>query len=150
MTPEDLETRLDERINVLKGPRGSEERHQTLRSTIDWSYQLLDDQQKLLFQRLAVFAGSFALEAAEAICADEEIDAFDIVDLLDDLVRHSLLAADVTRATTRYRMLESLQEFAAEQLGDSLGHLKDRHVQYHVRWVASIARQLRTCLLYTS
>lgn len=143
MTPEDLAERLAERVNVLK-QRGSEERHQTLKNTIDWSYQLLNDEQRLLFERLAVFAGSFTLEAAEQICSDEDLDAFDVVDLLDDLVRHSLVVADLSRKTARYRMLETIREFAAERLDEDLPRLRDAHARYHEQWAASISKQQRT------
>lgn len=146
MTPDDLAGRLDERFRLLKGSRSTvgEERHKTLLSTIEWSYDLLEDDQKLLLERLAVFAGSFTLEAAEEICADEIIDAFDVVDLIDDLVDHSLLIADTSAETARFRMLETIRDFAAAQLGAGLAALRDRHAEYHAQWVERIGTGIRS------
>ncbi len=115
-----------------------------MHSTIEWSYQLLDEDQQLLFQRLSVFAGSFTLEAAEQICADDRLDELDVIDLVDDLVDHSLLVADTTGETARYRMLETLREFAGSELGDDLGTLRDRHAEYHAQWVDRIGSGMRT------
>ena len=140
MSPEDLALRLDERFRLLKGSRsgGGDERHKTLLSTIEWSYDLLDEDQKLLFDRLSVFAGSFTMTAAEQICSDERLDAFDVVDLIDDLVDHSLLVADTAGAISRFRMLQSIQEFGIERLGGDLGALRDRHAEWHAEWVEGI------------
>ena len=146
MTPEDLASRLDERFRLLKGARSAdgEERHKTLLSTIEWSHDLLDDDQKLLFERLSVFAGAFTLEAAEQICADDDLDEFDIVDLVDDLVDQSLLIADTSAKTARFRMLETIREFAGQQLGDQLTVLRDRHADYHGSWAERIGRGIRS------
>jgi predicted ATPase/class 3 adenylate cyclase len=146
MTPEDVASRLDERFRLLRGSRsgGGDERHQTLVSTIEWSYQLLDDDQKLLFQRVGVFAGSFTLAAAEKICADDRLDMFDVVDLLDDLVDHSLVIADTSGTTTRYRMLETIREYARQMLGDEIVGLRDRHASFHADWVDAIFLRLVT------
>ena len=146
MSPEDLAGRLDERFRILKGSRSGDgdERHTTLLATIEWSHDLLDDDQKLLFERLAVFAGSFTLTAAEQICADEELDEFDVVDLIDGLVEHSLLIADTSGGTTRFRMLETIREFAGQQLGDQLMDLRDRHGEWHAQWIERIWARLFT------
>jgi predicted ATPase/class 3 adenylate cyclase len=146
MSVEDLASRLGERFRLLKASRSGagEERHQTLLSTIEWSYELLDEQQQLLFQRLAVFAGSFPLEAAERICSDGRLDEFDVIDLVDDLVDHSLLLADTNVSKTRYRMLETIREFAGRELGDELMTLRDRHAAYHAQWVEHIGAGMRT------
>jgi predicted ATPase/class 3 adenylate cyclase len=146
MTPEDLAGRLDDRFRLLRGSRSAagEERHKTLLSTIEWSYELLDEDQQMLFQRLSVFAGSFTLEAAEQICADENLDRFDVIDLVDDLVDHSLLIADVSGELTRYRMLETIREFAGRELGDELTALRERHGEYHAQWVDRLWARMRT------
>jgi predicted ATPase/class 3 adenylate cyclase len=145
MTPGDIAARLDERFRLLKGARsGGNERHQTLMSTIAWSYQLLNDPQKLLFQRLSVFAGAFTLSAAERICADEDLDEFDILDLVDELVDQSLLVADTGGNSTRYRMLETIREYARQEVGDGMLALRDRHASYHAAWVDQIFARLLT------
>jgi predicted ATPase len=140
MSPEDLSERLDERFRLLKGSRSSDadERHKTLLSTIEWSYDLLDEDQQLLLQRLSVFSGSFTLAAAERVCADERLDEFDVVDLIAELIDHSMLVADTGGASTRYRMLETIREFARQKLGDDLGALRDRHAEFHAQWVEGI------------
>jgi hypothetical protein len=144
MSPEDLSARLDERFRLLKGPRSSDadDRHKTLLSTIEWSYGLLVEDQQLLLQRLSVFSGPFTLTAAEQVCSDDRLDEFDVVDLIDELVDHSMLVPDTGRASTRYRMLETIREFAREQLGDDLGTLRDRHAAYHAEWMEGIWARL--------
>ncbi|MEL7207785.1 MAG: hypothetical protein AAGK32_06065, partial [Actinomycetota bacterium] len=146
MTPEDLAARLDERLGLLKasGRRDEEDRHGALLSTIQWSYDLLDDDQRRLFDRLAVFAGTFTLEAAEQVCANGSLTEGDVIDLLDDLVDHSLLVSDTSGDRARFGMLETIREFAARQLGDEAGALRDRHVAWHERWVERIGTAVMT------
>ena len=94
LTPTELLARLDDRFRLLRGGgRGGLERHRTLRTTVAWSYQLLSSDEQLLFDRLSVFAGTFDLAAAEAICAGDGLDDTDIVDLLGDLVDKSMVIA---------------------------------------------------------
>jgi hypothetical protein len=115
--PAELLTRLDDRFRLLRGGgRGGLERHQTLRATVSWSYQLLDATERVLFDRLSVFAGGFDLPAVEAVCGLDPIDALDVVDLLGTLVDKSLVIADRTEGTTRYRLLETLRQYGEERL----------------------------------
>ncbi|MFV8167477.1 adenylate/guanylate cyclase domain-containing protein [Mycobacterium sp. 134] len=114
MTATEVRDRLDDRFRLLIGARRGLERHQTLHHAVQWSYDLLDKDEKTLLARCSVFAGGFSLAGVCAIAdSDDEIVA---VDLLDALVRKSLLVADRTSAKTRFSMLETIRQFAEEQL----------------------------------
>ncbi len=114
MTVGELRDRLDQRFRLLVGSRRGLERHQTLRHAVAWSYDLLDDAEKSLLTRCSVFAGGFDLPAACAVadCGDD----LAALDLLDALVRKSLVVADRTSERTRFSMLETIRQFAEEQL----------------------------------
>jgi predicted ATPase/class 3 adenylate cyclase len=117
MQPADIGARLDERFRLLTGGRRTAvERHQTLRATVDWSYELLDDVERLVFARLGVFAGGFTLEAAEEVVADEVVAASMVVDVLDALVARSMVALDETSLATRYELLETMRQYALEHI----------------------------------
>ena len=121
LSPEQLLDRLSKRLDLLKAGRGVDPRQQTLRATIEWSYDLLDEEERLLFERLSVFRGGCMLEAAEEIC-DADIDT------LQSLIDKSLLR----RQGERFWMLETIREYAAEQL-EQRGEaevLAERHAQY--------------------
>ena len=113
-----LATRLDDRFRLLtSGNRAAPERHQTLRAVVDWSYGLLTPAERALFARLAVFAGGFTLDAAEAVCAGDDLDPADVLDLLSQLVEKSLAEASEDAAgQVRYRLPETLREYARERL----------------------------------
>jgi predicted ATPase len=114
MTVGELRDRLDDRFRLLVGSRRGLERHQTLRHAVAWSYDHLDDAEKSLLARCSVFAGGFDLPAACAVadCGDD----LATLDLLDSLVRKSLIVADRTSKRTRFSMLETIRQFAEEQL----------------------------------
>ncbi|MDT5014885.1 MAG: hypothetical protein QOD39_1045, partial [Mycobacterium sp.] len=114
MTATEVRDRLDDRFRLLVGARRSLERHQTLRHAVAWSYDLLDDAEKSLLSRCSVFAGGFQLESACAVAASD--DGYAALDLLDALVRKSLLVADRSSRRTRFSMLETIRQFAEEQL----------------------------------
>ncbi len=114
MTVTEVRDRLDDRFRLLVGSRRGLERHQTLHHAMQWSYDLLDDNEKALLTRCSVFAGGFGLTAAMAV-ADSD-DEFAILDLLDALVRKSLVVADRSTGHTRYTMLETIRQFAEERL----------------------------------
>lgn len=117
LTPRELLERLDDRFTVLVGgARDRLPRQQTLAATIDWSYQLLTDEEQLLFGQLSVFSGGFSLDAAEAICARDGVASDRILDLVSGLVAKSLLVADQGRAGGRFRLLETMREYAAAKL----------------------------------
>src|SRR4029450_9811370 len=86
-TPVDIAAHLDERFRLLTGKRrGRVERHQTLRATVEWSYQLLNDVERLVFERLGVFAGTFDVTAAVAVAGDDDLDSWEITEALSSLV----------------------------------------------------------------
>ena len=114
MTVTEVRDRLDDRFRLLVGSRRGLERHQTLRHAVQWSYDLLDDAEKTLLNRCSVFAGGFDLASACAVTGAD--DEFATLDLLDALVRKSLLVADRSSVRTRFSMLETIRQFAEEQL----------------------------------
>jgi predicted ATPase len=116
MTPIEVRDRLDQRFRLLVGSRRGLARHQTLRHAVAWSYDHLDDAEKALLERCSVFAGGFDLHSACAVAASDDRDDFAILDLLDALVRKSLLVADRSAGRTRFSMLETIRQFAEEQL----------------------------------
>ncbi|MFN0029746.1 MAG: ATP-binding protein [Acidimicrobiales bacterium] len=117
LSPVDIAARLDERFRLLRTTaRGTPERQQTLRGTVQWSYDLLEPAERTVFERLSVFAGSFSLAAAEAVCANEEFDTIDVFDTLDALVDRSIVARRPSVKHTRFVLLETLRQFAGERL----------------------------------
>jgi predicted ATPase len=114
MTATEVRDRLDQRFRLLVGSRRGLARHQTLRHAVAWSYDLLDGTEKALLERCSVFAGGFDLESACAVMGSD--DDFATLDLLDALVRKSLLVADRSAGRTRFSMLETIRQFAEEQL----------------------------------
>jgi predicted ATPase len=127
-----LNDRLHERFQLLTGgDRLSLPRHQTMRALIDWSYDLLDAEEQLLFARLGVFAASFSLDAATAVGSCDGIDEWRIIDLLTSLVDKSLVASEVRNAARRYYLLETMKAYAASQAGDEWPCVKRRHAEYY-------------------
>ena len=128
-------SRLDDRFRLLtRGRHGGVEHHRTLRATVDWSYQLLSDAERALFVRLSVFPGGFDLAAVEAVCADEMLDQSAIVDLVDALVARSMVVADRDRAGIRYRLLETLRDYAREHRPGHVDEdaLRSRHLDHYL------------------
>jgi predicted ATPase/DNA-binding XRE family transcriptional regulator len=118
LSVEDLAARLDDRFRLLTGGnRTALPRQQTLKATIDWSFELLSGVERALFARLSVFAGDWTLEAAEAVCGGNGIEQEEVLDLLLHLVEKSLVGAEEdTAGTRRYRLLETLRQYGREQL----------------------------------
>ena len=149
LSAEDLLERLDERFRLLtRGSRASLERHQTLRNTIDWSYDLLDDAERHALQRLAVFAGGGDLAALEAVLSTgDALDRFDVVDVVSQLVNKSLVVAEIEEGgRVRYRMLETIRQYAQERLEASgdLDIARPAHAEYYVAFAESAAPGLRS------
>jgi predicted ATPase/class 3 adenylate cyclase len=130
MTAVEVRDRLDHRFRLLVGSRRGLERHQTLRHAVQWSYDLLDDAEKRLLERCSVFAGGFDLESACAITNSD--DEFATLDLLGALVRKSLVTADRSSGQTRYAMLETIRQFAEEQLAErgEADAVRNAHAQF--------------------
>ena len=119
LTPAEIATHLNRRFKLLTGGRRSVlPRHQTLRNAIEWSYQLLDSQEQTVLDRLSVFAGDFDLAAAQAVASSEDVDDLEVLDTLVRLVGKSLVVAEPTGSMTRYRLLETVREFAWEHLAN--------------------------------
>lgn len=116
----EIKRHLDQRFRLLTGgSRTALPRQQTLAATIEWSYRLLDDREAVLFRRLAVFLGGFTYAAVVSICTDDLIDEFAVLELLPSLVDKSLVSTEEAGADTRYRLLETLRQFARDRLDDS-------------------------------
>ena len=147
LSPEDLVARLDQRFKLLtRGSRAALERHQTLRSTIDWSYDLLDPAERQALDGLSVFAGGCDLAAAEAVLADDALDEFDVVDIIGKLVDKSLVVADNTGRGVRYRLLESIRQYAAERL-EATGAtepVRRRHADHYLEVAEAAGPYLRS------
>lgn len=116
MTASEMRDRLDHRFRLLVGSRRGLERHHTLRHAIAWSYDLLDDTEKTVLDRCSVFAGGFDLQSACAVAGSDDLDEYAILEVLDALVRKSLLVANRSSGRTRFSMLETIRAFAEEQL----------------------------------
>jgi predicted ATPase len=132
LSPAEILDRLDERFRLLRGAgRGRLERHQTLHAAVEWSYRLLADASRNLFDELSVFAGSFDLNAVEGICSND-VDT-ELLDLLADLVNKSMVVAEPLGRRTRYRLLETLRQYAEQRLADRdrTGELRDRHLGFY-------------------
>jgi predicted ATPase/class 3 adenylate cyclase len=111
---------LHDRFRLLTGgARTAVRRQQTLRASVDWSHALLTQPEQVLFRRLAVFVGGFDLDAAQAVAGDDEVERYQVLDQLTLLVDKSLVVADDSAAHTRYRLLETVRQYAQEKLGES-------------------------------
>ncbi len=137
MSPEEIASLLDERFRLLTGGRrNAVERHQTLRAMVDWSYSMLDPSERVVFDRLGVFSGSFDAAAAAAVVAGDGIEAWDVREALTRLVDRSMVVAEHgDEAVTRYSMLETLRQYARERLDESgePDAWRRRHAQHYER-----------------
>jgi predicted ATPase len=135
LSPAELADRVVDRFAVLTtGSRTADARQQTLRATVDWSHDLLTAPEQLLFRRLAVFRGGWTLDAAEHVVTGPDLPPAAVLDLLDRLVRQSLVAAERVAGHTRYRMLETLRQYAAGKLelaGDQ-DALQAAHAEFYL------------------
>jgi predicted ATPase len=133
---EQIAAQLDDRFRLLTGgSHTAPPRQQTLRASLEWSYALLSDQEKSVFEQLAVFCGGWTLEAAEAVCGGQGIDVKDVLDLVGQLVDKSLVLVDTSlESPVRYHMLETIREYAHERLVErrEAEHVRQRHAQHFV------------------
>ena len=146
LSTEQLAARLDKAFRLLTGgSRSALPRQQTLRAAIDWSYQLLSQQERCLLLRLAVFSGGCLLEAAEAVCSGDGLEKDDILDLLSNLVNKSVVLVEFMQGQERrYRLLETVRQYAREKLYDSgeSEKLRDRHLEYFLHFAEQAELQL--------
>lgn len=146
LTPAALLERLQKRGDVLTGGRrDADPRHQTINNMIDWSYELLSEEDRNLFEKLAVFAGSFTIDAAEEVCVTEDESAMDVLDGLQSLSAKSLLVAETVSGEPRVRMLQMIRNYAATKLDDrsDADSLRMRHADYYVNSLDEIAPELQ-------
>ncbi len=139
----ELASRLDERFAVLTGgERVAAPRQRTMRAMVDWSYDLLDESERRLFARLAVFPGTFAFDAVGDVCAGDGVDSGQVFELLASLVDKSLVVVQATDDTTRYRLLETVREYALEKLRESGEYpaIAQRHAGAYVALAEHIDR----------
>ena len=138
MAPAEIAARLDDRFRLLRGGRGGVERHRTLQAAVEWSYSLLDDDERGLFDRMAVFAGGALIDAIAAV---GELDEYDALDILDRLIARSMVVAANSELGTRYRQLETLRQYADDRLVErgTAQEIRDRHLA----WARALAEELR-------
>jgi non-specific serine/threonine protein kinase len=143
MSVDELSQRLDQRFALLTdGSRAALPRHRTLRSMLDWSHDLLTEREQALLRRVAVFAGGWTLASAEQVCAGDGIDASDVIEQLTSLVDKSLVMTDEQAGATRYRMLETVRQYALDRLRE-----RDEEAQWRARHLAcylSLAEEFAT------
>jgi predicted ATPase len=141
----DIVARLNERFWLLRGgSRQGPTRSHTLRATVDWSYDMLSEPQQRVFHRLSVFAGRFPLEAAQAVCNDDQLPASDVADAVLALADKSMLVVEMTAERTRYRLLETLREYGRGKLHESgeAAETLRRHAGYFVTQAEQAAQGL--------
>jgi predicted ATPase/DNA-binding CsgD family transcriptional regulator len=135
LSVEQIAERLDDSFGLLtSGGRTAMPRHRTLQATMDWSHELLSEEERTLFRRLSVFAGGFTLEAAESVCAGEELDRDEVLELLSHLVDKSLVIMRKEGGEARYRLLETVRQYGREKLSESgeAGRVRERHAGYYL------------------
>ncbi|HEX4865808.1 MAG TPA: adenylate/guanylate cyclase domain-containing protein, partial [Acidimicrobiales bacterium] len=145
MAPADIARRLDQRLRFLSSSdRMVAGRHRTLDAAIRWSYELLDETQRRVFDRLSVFAGPFTIEAAEAIAPGDGVEEWEVLDEVLALVDKSLVIADETSTGARYRLLETMRQFGQANLVDvGVQQLyRERHADFYADYVLSRRPQL--------
>jgi predicted ATPase/DNA-binding XRE family transcriptional regulator len=145
LSTEQIAARLKENINVLtSGGRIPLPRHQTLRASMDWSWNLLSDAERILLQRLSVFAGGWTLEAAEVVCNAEEIEPDLILKVLSDLANQSLVVVEHSAEETRYDLLETVRQYASEKSFEAGGseNIRDKHLAYFVKLAEQAEHEL--------
>ncbi|MFI5003408.1 MAG: LuxR C-terminal-related transcriptional regulator [Solirubrobacterales bacterium] len=138
---------LGDRFRLLTGGvRSAMPRQQTLRASVDWSHELLGDDERVLFRRLAVFAGGWTLDAVEEVCCGDGLDRLAILDLLTSLVEKSLVVVEEHGTSVRYRLLETVRQYALDRLAQAgeVADLRDRHRDVYLARAERIAPHLET------
>jgi predicted ATPase/class 3 adenylate cyclase/DNA-binding CsgD family transcriptional regulator len=137
LTPEQIAEGLGDRFRLLTGgARTAMPRQQTLEASVDWSYDHLKADERMLLDRLSVFAGSFSLDAAEAVCSGEDIPQPEVLDVLSRLVDRSLVQVEDAQPAARYRLLETIRQYGRRKLATAgeADTLRNRHLEYYVEW----------------
>jgi predicted ATPase/DNA-binding CsgD family transcriptional regulator len=146
LSVEEISDRLDGSFGLLaSGGRTALPRHRTLRSTMDWSHELLPEDEQTLFRRLTVFAGGFTLEAAESVCAGEDLERDEVLELLSHLVDKSLVTAQEQGGETRYRLLEMVRKYGSEKLdgAEEVTEVGRRHASFYVELAEEAEPELK-------
>ena len=144
MSPTEIVAHLDERFRLLTGGRrGRVERHQTLRAAIEWSYSLLDETERAVFDCLGVFPSNFDEAAAVDVCGSDGISRWDVIDALGGLVAKSMIGAERDGELTRYQLLETLRHFARDH-ADDLDGLRRAHANYYAAFAGRAGHGLAT------
>ena len=140
LSPRQIADRLDDRFRLLTGGQRRVQRQQTLQAALDWSFDLLEESERVLLRRLSVFPGDFSIDGAEGICSDDELSQPEITDLLGSLVSKSLVQTDLVGAEVRYKLLETVRAYATQQLTHSLEaeQFRRRHRDWFVDWIDAI------------
>jgi tetratricopeptide (TPR) repeat protein len=146
LTTAQIATWLDHRFRLLTtGNRSALPRHQTLQALVDWSWELLSPGEQALLRRLSIFAGGMSLAAVAAICPDEGLHEFEVLDLLTQLVNKSLLIAEREQGKeTRYRLLATIKQYGQERLAetDEADKFRQRHLDYFLQWGEQAEQEL--------
>lgn len=146
LAPEELVTRLDQRFSLLAGgPLHEAGRHRTLHALVEWSYDLLEADEAVLFDRLSVFAGTFSLEAAEQVCGDQHLSRTRVAGLLGELVDKSMVLVERREGLVRYRLLDTLRTFGAGRLekAGATNALRFAHARHHLALARRLGPQVR-------
>ncbi|MGW0159887.1 ATP-binding protein [Mycobacterium sp. NPDC003323] len=142
MSLADILDGLEHRFRLLvSGPRSAAHRQQTLHASVDWSHNLLSEPERIVFRRCSVFMGGFDLVAAQTVCAGAGVEPFELLDLLTLLIDKSLVSVDTTEGATRYRMLETVRQYALEKLGEcgEVAGVRSRHRDHYTAMAAGIS-----------
>jgi len=146
LSVEQIVDRLDDTFRLLSaGGRTAIPRHRTLHATMDWSHDLLPEQERILVRRLSVFAGGFTLEAVESVCVGEDLQRDDVLDLLSHLVDKSLVLVAEQDGEARYRLLETVRQYGWEKLSESgeEGQLREQHARYYLALAEEVEPELK-------
>jgi predicted ATPase/class 3 adenylate cyclase len=145
MTPAEIAGLLDERFRLLAGGRrNAVERHQTLRATVEWSYELLNPLEQQVFDRIGVFSGAFEAAAATAVGGCDDLDPWDVRDALASLVAKSMVLADDVGDVTHYLLLETMRQYALERLraSDDVDRVRRVHAEHYAAWAEVVGPAL--------
>ena len=146
LSVEQIANRLEDSFGLLSaGGRTAMPRHRTLHATMDWSHELLPEEERVLFRRLSVFAGGFTLEAVEEVCAGKDLQRGEVLELLSDLVNKSLVIMREESGEARYRLLESIRQYSWEKLSESseADQVQERHAEYYLALAEEAAPELK-------